>query len=256
MSTREGTLAARDFPELVRSVYESHWTGRLSLSHGSTAKSVIVQEGRLVFAHSSDGDDRMGERLLRQGRLTLRQYLAASRGVAPGRRLGTILVEQGWLPPKDLVRAVTDYVQDIIYGMFQWTEGKYRLEPEAPTTAETITLNINTPRMIVEGMGRIEAWSRVLRGIGSAETVYERAEAFEETLRKLELPPEVAGLLTALERPTAVQTVCEGSNLGDFVVCRTLWAFSVLGMIRRLGVPRTVSAEIEDEGLSSVLAQE
>ena len=58
-------------------------------------KSVRVQEGRLVFAHSSSRDDRLGEVLLRQGRITLHQYVAAGRAISKGKRLGAILVEQG-----------------------------------------------------------------------------------------------------------------------------------------------------------------
>jgi hypothetical protein len=215
----------------------------------------VVQDGRLVFASSSDPDDRMGERLLRQGRLSLVQYLDAGKAVAPGRRLGTVLVERGWISPKDLVRAVTDYVQDIIYGMFQWTDGRYRMDGGAPATPETITLNINTPRLIVEGISRIEGWSRIQRGVGGPEAVYERTEGFEEPLRRLELPAEITELVSGLAAPESVEAMCRRSELGDFVVCRTLWAFSVIGMIRRAGgTPRASGAEIEDEGLSSVLA--
>ena len=88
----------------------------------------MVQEGRLVFASSSSPDDRLGELLLRRGRITLRQFADAGRAVGPGKRLGTVLVEQGVLTPKDLVKTVVDHTQEIIYGAFQWTEGQYRLQ--------------------------------------------------------------------------------------------------------------------------------
>src|SRR5215510_1536803 len=87
--------------------------------------AVLVQEGRLVFASSSSPDDRLGELLLRRGRLSLRQFADAGRAVAPGKRLGTVLVEQGILTPKDLIKMVVEHTQEIIYGAFQWTEGQY-----------------------------------------------------------------------------------------------------------------------------------
>ena len=41
--------------------------------------------------------------MLRRGRITLRQLVDAGKAMLPGKRLGTILVEQGVLAPKDLV---------------------------------------------------------------------------------------------------------------------------------------------------------
>jgi hypothetical protein len=43
--------------------------------------------------------------------------------MTPGKRLGTVLVEQGALTPKDLVAGVVDQTRDIIYSLFLWTEG-------------------------------------------------------------------------------------------------------------------------------------
>src|SRR5512145_2327044 len=115
----QGSLAERDFAELIHDLHRQRWTGVLTLTHMGIGKSVTVQEGRLVFASSSSPDDRLGELLLRRGRLTLRQFVDAGKAVAPGKRLGTVLVEQGVLPPKDLVKSVVEHTQEIIYGLFQ-----------------------------------------------------------------------------------------------------------------------------------------
>src|SRR5439155_20516762 len=121
----QGSLAEHDFPELIHALSESRWTGLLTLTHMGVGRSVTVQEGRMVFAASTSTDDRLGELLLRQGRIGLRQYADASAAVGPGKRLGAVLVEQGILTPKELVRGVVEQTQEIIYGAFQWTDGQY-----------------------------------------------------------------------------------------------------------------------------------
>ena len=247
----EGSLVQSDFPDLVQRLHERRWTGVLTLTHIGIGRAVTVQDGRLVFASSSSPDDRLGELLLRRGRLTLRQLVDAGRALVPGKRLGTILVEQGILSPKELVRAVVDHTQEIIYGAFQWTDGRYRLQEG--TNAETITLNISTPDLIMEGIRRIDSWVRVDRAVGGLSGRYERAEGYEAIAAKMSLPDEKLRLLTDLSGALDVETICRDSSLGDFETCRTLWAFRVIGLVRRIDTPPEVAAELEDDGLGSVL---
>src|SRR6185436_9778520 len=165
-----------------------------------------------VFASSSSSDDRLGELLLRRGRISLQQFANASDAMTPGKRLGTVLVEQGALTPKDLVAGVVDQTRDIIYSLFLWTEGHYRVQ-EGPPSAEAIKLNLSTPDIIVEGIRRIDAWSRISRAIGGKDARYERAADFEAALAVMSLGPEVRALVHALAEPRLVGEICAGSTL-------------------------------------------
>ena len=229
----QGSLAERDFPELIHDLHRNRWTGTLTLTHIGVGRSVMVQEGRLVFASSSSPDDRLGELLLRRGRLTLRQFADAGRAVGPGKRLGAVLVEQGILAPKDLVKMVVDHTQEIIYGAFQWTEGLYHLT-ETTDPAEPIVLRLSTPDIILEGIRRIDRWSRIERAVGSLETRYERVEGYETVLRQMTLSPDKLALLTGLSGVQDLGAICRRSTIPHFDVCRTMWAFRVIGVVRRL----------------------
>lgn len=251
----QGSLAERDVPDLIQALHESRFTGVITLTHAGVGRRVIVQEGRLVFATSSDPDDRMGELLLRQGRITLRQYEEAGKAVAPGKRLGGILVEHGILTPKELVKTVTEQSQHVIYRAFEWTEGQYRIQ-EGVESAEAITLKISTPDMILEGIRRIEAWSRIQRAVGGLQAQYERAPDYERELPALTLSIERLNLLVSLTRRATLEEICQESPLPDFEVCRTLWAYRVIGLVRRLDAPASRPPVIDDEGLGFVLPEE
>jgi hypothetical protein len=228
-----GRLADHEFADLVREVHGRRWSGLLTLNHMGVEKSVRIQEGRLVFASSSSHDDRLGELLLRRGRITLEQYVEAGRGVRKGKRLGTVLVEMGALDARELVKVVVDHTQEIIYGAFQWTEGLYHLT-ETPDPAEPIVLRLSTPDIILEGIRRIDRWSRIERAVGSLETRYERAEGYEALLKQMTLSPDKLAILTALSSVQDLGTICRRSSIPHFEVCRTLWAFRVIGVVRRL----------------------
>jgi hypothetical protein len=180
----------------------------------------------------------------------------AGKAIVPGKRLGAILVEQGALTPKGLIRAVVEHTQEIIYAAFQWTEGRYRFQAGS-SSAEAITLKISTPELILEGIRRIEGATRVLRGVGGISARYARSDDYEATLGRMSLSFEKLSILTGLNGTLDVETICRDSTLPDFEVCRTLWAFRVLGVVRRVDVVEQVRPEqAEDEGLGSVLAGE
>jgi hypothetical protein len=248
----EGSLAERDVPELVQILHQRRWTGVLTLTHMGVGKTIHVQDGRLVFASSTSPDDRLGELLLRRGKITLSQFAEAGAAVKPGKRLGTVLVERGLLTPKGLVKAVMDHTQEIIYGAFLWTEGHYRMQ-EGAASSEAITLKISTPEIILEGIRRIEAWSRIKNGVGGPQALYARADRYDEALRGLVIPPDKSAILNQLEGERTVEDICKDSTLASFEVCRTLWAYRVIGVVRRVDTPAPRPA-VEDEGLGSVLA--
>lgn len=250
-----GSLSEHDFPSLVHDLYQQRWTGVVTLTHAGIGRSVTIQEGRLVFASSSSPDDRMGPLLLRHGRISLRQMTDAAARVVPGKRFGAVLVEQEVLGPKDLIAAVVEHTQEILYGAFAWTEGQYRLQDGVPST-EPITLKISTPDIIMEGIRRIDSWTRIDHAVGGIGACYRRSPDYAEVIRGMRAAPEKLALLRALETPARVGDLCGAAGLPDFEVCRTLWAFRVIGIVRRIDETPAAATDLEDESLAIVVPED
>ena len=245
-----GRLTERDITEIVRELSELRWTGLLQIARAGHRIGVTVEEGRLVFASSSNPDHRLGPVLLRQGAITLRQMVDAGRALAPGKRFGTILVEAGVLEPKNLVKAVVDQTRDIILHAFEWGDGEFQLE-EGAAPSESITLNISTPQLILDGISRIAAWGRIEKGCGGLESAWAPTDT-EALLRGLPLSTEQVALLGAIEGVRDLETLCKESPLTDFEVCRTMWAFRVIGLARRLDA----AAPLDEDGLEYIMPAE
>jgi uncharacterized protein DUF4388 len=254
----EGTLAEHDLAHIVQWLYEKRRTGVLALTSGDLKKSLTVQEGRIVFAASSNPDERLGEMLLQRGRLTLRQFADASAAIGPGRRLGTVLVAMGVLEPSELADVISDHTREIACSAFLWDEGHFSLQ-DGPSTTEVIKLNVRTPDLIMGGIGRIETWSRIDGALGGVDALYARAPGAERVIPDMTLSPEIRGILASLDQPRSVRDICDASPLPDVDVCRTLWAFQVLGVARQLDAlepQRTPSDALEDDGLGMILSGE
>jgi hypothetical protein len=108
----------------------------------------------------------------------------------------------------------------------------------------------------VEGIRRIESWSRVSGAVGGLEARYARTDDALSVTHGMSLTPERTAVLEALASEKTVEQLCGSTPLSDFELCRTLWAFRVIGVARRTDAsaePR--SREIEDEGLGFVLPE-
>jgi hypothetical protein len=249
MST--GQLAERDITEIVQDLSRRGWTGLLRLERSGHRLGITVEKGRLVFASSSNPDHRLGPLLLRRGAISRRHMEDAGRAVVPGKRFGTILVESGFLEPKELVKGVIDQTRDIILHAFGWESGEYRLE-EGAAPGESITLNISTPQLILEGISRVEGWGRVERGCGDLDARWAVPDGADLLLRGLPLGPEKLALLGAIDGQRDLEALCAASPLSDFEVCRALWAFRVIGLARRLDA----IAPLDEDGLEYIVSSE
>jgi Domain of unknown function (DUF4388) len=244
----EGRLDQQDLPDLIQELNHERWTGTLRLEREGQRIGIVADAGRLVFATSSNPDYRLGPRLLRRGLISLRQMEEAGRAVSPGKRFGTVLVEQGIMDAKELARGVIDQTRDIILLSFRWGSGRFRLEA-GPPAGEAIQLNISAPQLILDGVSQVEAWSRVERGCGGLAARYAVVPGSEALFNQLTLDVDQAALARAPKKGQSVEQLLADTVLNHFEACRTLWAFRVIGLVKRL----EEAMPLDDDGLEYVL---
>lgn len=230
--TVRGDIETTSVPELLRSLTTSQETGVLTCRSGDEMKSISIHRGHIAYAASNNKDERLGEILLMEGRITARQFLEASKLVRPGVRLGAILVDIGAIEAEDLIPAVEHHVRQILFDLFTWTSGDYEFAMKELDPAGVVRLNIATENLILEGVRRTRSWSQVIRALGSIETVFFRTGA-TDTLYRLDLTTEEQEILGRVNGRATVEQICEVSYLSHFETCRILWALQVLGVIRR-----------------------
>lgn len=153
---RAGRFVECELADLLRELQEAHATGMLTLSRGSEQKSLCLRDGNIVFASSNQARDRLGEMLMRTGLLTPAQHDVASDVLRrTGRRFGTILVELGFIGPKQLFDAVKQQVREIVITLFRWDTGEYSFRPGDLPEA-TIPLPIDPAQLVSEIIERLE----------------------------------------------------------------------------------------------------
>jgi hypothetical protein len=238
--TIRGEIGDTSVPELLRSLLGSGETGILTLRNGEVTKSIYIRAGRVLYAASTNVDERLGESLLLRGRITARQYLEASKMIRPGRRLGAVLVELSALEPEELTGAVEHQVKEILMDLFTWTHGTYELVIKDLDPDNVVSLNISTENLVLEGIRRVRAWSQLMRGLGDIGAVLARASGPDHTL---ELSVEEQEVLAQVNGRSTVEQICDVSYLTHFETCRILWGLQVLGVVVRRGQKDSAAEE-------------
>jgi hypothetical protein len=243
-----GSLEQTSVPEVLRPLVRAKRTGVLRFTRRKIVKTVYLSGGRIIFATSTDPDDRLGEMLLRKGRISYRALEQSVHAMQAGKRQGTLLVENGSIRSKDLVEGVTEQVQEIAYGLFGWDDGTWEFVPGDLPSREVIVLRMSTADLVMEGIRRVRAWSRLRAGVGGLEQLYELAPDSSSTLASLTLHKDELGLLASLDGVMRVEDICTAARLSDFEVCRTVFAFWAAGVLDRVPQDReSASGELYEK---------
>jgi len=234
-SLLNGRLEGLSVPDLLWNLCRRRSTGVLQLTSRGITKKVYVDAGRIVFALSSDPNDRLGDLLLREGLITLDQMEAAIVHLTTGKRLGTILVAAGHLSPENLVRGVLNQVKGIVLGLFPWEEGEYAFVEGPLPTAEVVTLGMRTAEILLQGIRQIRAFTRIRKSVGPPATRYRLEAGWRTTLDGLDIRDGERMLLQRLDeagkRGASVGDLCREVFLSNFEIYQALWAFLVLGVV-------------------------
>jgi len=229
-----GTLDEFPLPAVLRPLLRGQKTGPLRNTRGKITKTLYLSEGRLIFATSTDPDDRLGEMLLRKGLISYRALEESVRAIKAGKRQGTLLVESGAIRSKDLVDGVTEQVQEIIYSVFQWDEGTFDFQEGELPSREVIVLRMSTADLIMEGVRRVERWTRIQRAVGGLGQQYRLAADTASTMGDMSLQKDEMDLIATIDGEMSLEEICAAARQSDFKACRTVWGLWAAGVLDRV----------------------
>jgi hypothetical protein len=145
-----GVIHAAGKSGFIYFTYRDHW------------KSVYLHKGEVVFARSNQRVDRLGECLLRAGVISLDQLREAERCFSPPTRFGRVLVERGFLTPRELWAGVKYQVEEIVRSLFSYPAGELLFWEGEVQPDNVVRLSLDTSRLISEGIQRREELRKFL----------------------------------------------------------------------------------------------
>lgn len=226
----KGALAELPVPDILQHLADRGSTGVLTLVSGGARKAVFVRAGRIVFASSNLPNDRLGEILIRQGKITGEEYEESIKAISKGKRQGKVLVEMGAISPRDLWEGVRSQVRDIVHSVFAWDDGQFHFEESSLPEKERITVELDTREVVLDGLRGVDASGRIQSRYPEADQMLARVDGSTSGLE-----PWETHVLDLVDGERSVVEICRESEIGDNETLKVLYALQCIGLVRAKG---------------------
>ncbi len=239
-----------DIATVLASFWSSDFSGSLVLRRDQEEKRVQFDKGSVVFASSAQQDDRMSELLLREGRINATQLEECHFQVeATGRRMGEVLVDKGYLKPRELLPAVRRHLEDIFYSLFAWESGSFNALP-GQSLDERIPLSRHPAALIVEGIRRKYDMERVEGCLGPTDTVVmvDGSQRLNNIVGATELSVGELQVQRLFDGSQSLETIAAECEVEVLRVAQLAHAFVCLGVAE---IVETRSEESSERGSAS-----
>ncbi len=228
-----GDLRQTALPEMLAVIHQLRVSGVVEAVCGEFSKKVLLENGYVVHASSSDLADSLGSHLRRAGHLTDGQFQAAMAKRNDGkRRLGEVLVEQEVLSPAQVYGAIREHVENIIWSLFSWEEGQVTFRLGEPDLSAAVRIQIPLRQVILQGVKRATNAKLLVHRLGGRDTRLEPHWRCEDLI-EIALSADEYALLSRVDSQRTLYQLCTQGKLPAAENARLLYAFSALGLIRR-----------------------
>jgi hypothetical protein len=235
MSSRKfeyrGDLSTLPLPEILATIDRYRVPGVVSISRGGRVRRVSVDDGLVIFAASNEREAGLAAFLLKQGVLDAETaFEAQERRARDGLRMGQVLLQMGILTPERLNAAIAGQIREIVIGAFEWDAGEAVFEIGARRSADFVRVELPIPELIVEGIRATVNVKRLVRRLGSAQTVLERVPGPQLSLFSA---PEQS-FYQAVDGKTPLQRLSARGPASQTENVRLLYAFFCFGLLRKV----------------------
>jgi len=236
----EGNLKDFCLADMFRLLASGRKSGTLYMEREDAQGKVCFSKGRVFFASSNWHRESLGRRLVKASVISekqLRQALGLQKiqkKEKAGRRLGQILVDEGYLDAKLLDNFIQEQINDTLFDLFRWEDGQLRFEPDEHCEEEDIGISVSVENIIMESSRRLELWDRIREKIPSMATMFVMASAPGDKSMEIHLKPREWMLLCYLHGGRSVGELVDLTGYNDFDTAKILYGMYSAGLIERL----------------------
>ncbi len=226
-----GDISVVGIVEIVGMINSLRKDGVLTFVKDDFRKALYFQGGELVYAVSGLVEDRLGNVLFRNGKISREVLIEVADKVKSGTRLGEILMERRLITPRDVYVGLTMQVKSIFLSLFSYQNGFYFFEEKSPDLRNAVKLSESTLELIMEGMRQHGELSRLRSIISDRNSILTQISPSPD----IELNDKERYILTFVDSRRTVNQIIDESRLGEYDCLRFLVSLLRAGFIKIIG---------------------
>jgi len=230
-------------------------SGTLGVQRGEDVIMVYFREGNIIFAHNPYNRLRLGELLLKKGRITpaqLQKITQIQKELKGKKRIGELLILENFITRKQLEELVRLQVEEVIYDLLKWNKGNFKFYENRFPTQEEITIKISTENLILESVRRSDELERLKKKLPPFDTVLGLAPTEDERGKDISFKSEEWNLLTLVDGHRDIKKILDDSKADKIETLKKLAGLYLAGLIETVKKP---SLEMKTDKLEKLLEQ-
>lgn len=238
-----GDLARTTLPEMLYTIDRFHVPGVVEARRDRVIKRVYLRAGYVIHASSTDRRDSLGAHLLEKKSVKseILEELSTQRRHS-NKRLGVMLLEQGLLSPAQVLRAIREQIEAIIWSLFYWEEGEVTFGLGELEAADMVQIQLPIRQVIIRGIRQAPDARLMVSRMGDKETVLEPCFEIEE-LVETGLDIGDFKILRAVDGKKTLYELCADGSKPAAEIAKLLYAFQILHLICPQGQAKVETAE-------------
>jgi hypothetical protein len=204
----DGNLARFEMPDVLTFLNMGRRTGVLVLEHPEQESKVFLRDGRPIYATSSKEDLRIGNMLVRQGRVKTAELERALDLREPGQKIGEALLQNRILNQDELASFLKIQVSEVIFDTFTWKKGLFSFYDRVPPPETVVTLAMDLQNLIMEGVRRIDERGRLSEVFPDLNMVAEAVANPERVKSSVTLTQEEWQVLFLVDGRRSLSEIC------------------------------------------------
>lgn len=224
----EGVVPGTSIQGLIGDLSRRGLSGSLVCKIEAISKSVNIWQGNVVSASSSLIDDRLGEVIYREGRLSLDAFVDAAGKVTKSMRFGDLLIKSGLFTELDLWNALIAQSKSILTSLCFYDEISVRFEELPSPPKFELPLQFDLDQLFTQTYSELS----MLRIFDAQARHLPKLEIVEGSLSgaNSDFLRDMVGL--AREAGDYIQVVDTASRLSQSYTSRVLYELVIRGVVK------------------------
>lgn len=230
----EGVLDTVEVPVLLQMIATHTKPVTLIISSRQDEKHLHFRNGKIASAysinHSTNAQseflmNKLGYLLVRQGKVSeAERDRALELCESPKKlRIGEALIEIGAISHTELIQALRTQAEGVIFSLFIFAEGNFRLVYESPSIPQESDLAIDIRGLLDRAIRNENEWSKIRSRIPSLDSILQVTANGIDKLNSSRLTVHQRLILSLVNGRRSIHEICMESTMLDFEVYNFLY---------------------------------
>lgn len=237
----EGNLKDFSLNDMFRLLETGSKSGVLHVEGADVEGVVCFKDGRIYHASSGATREPIAKRLTKAGVISDKQ-LRQAQGLMKiqkkdkaDRRLGQILVDEGYLEESVLEQFIREQASDAMFDLLRWEQGNLKFVPDETSVENDLGIGVAVDSVLADAEKRLQLWNRIKEKIPSVDTRFAMAATPGAKNAEIHLKPREWMLLCHLHGSRSVRELVQLTGYNDFETARILYGMYAGGLIEKVG---------------------